>query len=202
MILLIGSVRWRRVFLMSVCIATSPSPRQNHLSRLRPANTARLILALALIATIVSAAYTQPLLERISTRTSSLSGAAYLCVVLLSKNPRRCFEILRIQKETFASLCHWTRSKRLLADNRCMSVEEQILRGQRLRASGWSLRTHRQGDGEATGGDCFRYVGRLYTTTAINVFSTGQVPLAQFEATSPATLHLSLTKTAPRYPRP
>jgi len=29
-------------------------------------------------------------------------------------------------KETFTALCHWTRSKGLLADNRCASVEEQI----------------------------------------------------------------------------
>jgi hypothetical protein len=69
------------------------------------------------------------ILERIPMRTSSLSRAAYLHEVLLSKkNPRRCFEVLRLPKETFTALCHWhwTRSKCLLADTRRVSVEEQI----------------------------------------------------------------------------
>jgi hypothetical protein len=60
-------------------------------------------------------------------RSSSLSGATYLREVLLSENPRRCFEILRMPKETFTALCYWARSKGLLADaNGCVSVEEQI----------------------------------------------------------------------------
>jgi hypothetical protein len=82
---------------------------------------------LALIAATASAAYTQPLFEKIPMRTSTLSGAVYLREVLLSENPRRCFEILRMPKEAFTALCHWTRSKGLLADStRSISVEEQI----------------------------------------------------------------------------
>jgi len=42
---------------------------------------------LALVAATVSAAYIQPLFERIPMRTSSLSGAAYLDEVLLNENP-------------------------------------------------------------------------------------------------------------------
>ena len=59
-------------------------------------------------------------------RTSQLSGQSYANEVL-NDNPRRAYEVLRMPKEVFDSLCHWFTIHQLLQPSRKIEIKEQVM---------------------------------------------------------------------------
>jgi hypothetical protein len=46
---------------------------------------------------------------------------------LLSSNPKRIYEVLRIKKETFFSLCRWLEQNTTLKSTWRITIEEQVV---------------------------------------------------------------------------
>ena len=63
--------------------------------------------------------------DREPCRTCPLSGKEYIAE-LLTSNPRRIHEVLRMPKDTFLELGNWLGQNAGLANSRKMSVEQQL----------------------------------------------------------------------------
>ena len=61
--------------------------------------------------------------ERVS--TSSFTGSLFIQEVL-DGSPSICYELMRMEKYEFISLCHMFREKRWLVEEKQLSVEEKM----------------------------------------------------------------------------
>jgi hypothetical protein len=58
-------------------------------------------------------------------RNTGLPGSQYLSE-LLQSSPRRIYNVLRMQKDTFYKLCNWLEANTLLKPSRHILVQEQV----------------------------------------------------------------------------
>jgi hypothetical protein len=58
-------------------------------------------------------------------RSTGLSGSRYLSE-LLQSSPRRIYDVLRMQKDTFYKLCDWLEANTSLQSSRRTSVRDQV----------------------------------------------------------------------------
>jgi hypothetical protein len=65
-------------------------------------------------------------LERGTPRSTGLPGRVYLNEFFQNGTPRRIYDVLRMQKETFFKLCDWLESNTDIESLRYISVQEQV----------------------------------------------------------------------------
>ena len=62
--------------------------------------------------------------ERIP-RNTSLPGCEYL-YELLQSSPKRIYDVIQMQKDTFHKLCNWLEGNTPLKNSRNLSIQEQV----------------------------------------------------------------------------
>jgi hypothetical protein len=65
-------------------------------------------------------------LGRGTPRSTGLPGRVYVHELFQNGTPRRIYDVLRMQKETFFKLCDWLESNTDIESSRHISVQEQV----------------------------------------------------------------------------
>src|ERR1700722_9578905 len=79
-----------------------------------------------LIPLVVIGAAQATTLERGTPRSTGLPGRIYVNELFQNGNPRRIYDVLRMQKETFFKLCNWLESNTNIESSRNISVQKKV----------------------------------------------------------------------------